>query len=79
MAKTIFLFIVSIFFVSANQVTANEPDSAYIFSYVTDKNNNRNGLHYAWSIDRKNWHSIGSGWRFLSCDFGNWGNQKRLI
>lgn len=58
---------------------ANEPDSAYVFSYATLKNNGHNGLHYAWSVDQKNWNSIGPEFRFLFCDFGTWGSQKRMI
>jgi hypothetical protein len=38
---------------------ANEPDSAYIQAFATAKNNNKNGLHLAWSIDQKQWHTIG--------------------
>ena len=58
---------------------ANEPDSAYVFSYATTKNNNHNGLHYAWSVDKDCWHSIGPEMRFLFSDFGAWGSQKRMI
>ena len=38
---------------------ANEPDSAYIFAYATIENNNHNGLHFAWSLDKSEWHPIG--------------------
>ncbi|WP_372775608.1 alpha-L-arabinofuranosidase C-terminal domain-containing protein [Mangrovibacterium sp.] len=72
----IFLFLV-IF--SASKVQANEPDSAYVFSYATLENNGKNGLHYAWSIDGNNWNSIGPEFRFLFCDFGTWGSQKRML
>src|SRR6056297_2881040 len=58
---------------------ANEPDSAWIFSYATTKNRGTNGLHFAWSIDRENWHGIGPEYRFLFSDFGAWGAQKRMI
>jgi len=58
---------------------ANEADSAYLFSYVTGKGGYKNGLHYAWSVDKKNWHGIGPEFRFLFSDFGNWGTQKKLI
>nr|WP_319397563.1 alpha-L-arabinofuranosidase C-terminal domain-containing protein [uncultured Carboxylicivirga sp.] len=58
---------------------ANEPDSAYVFSYATTKNNNHNGLHIAWSVDKENWHSIGPEFRFLASDFGRWGSQKRML
>ena len=57
----------------------NSADSAYLFSYSTLKNSGRNGMHYAWSYDRKNWNAIGPEFRYLFCDYGNWGNQKRLI
>jgi alpha-L-arabinofuranosidase len=60
-------------------VFANEPDSAYVFAYTTGKQNNTAGLHFAWSIDRKNWHRIGPEFRFLASDFGPWGSQKKLI
>ena len=57
----------------------NEPDSAYIFAYSTTKNSGRNGLHVAWSTDQEKWHAIGPEFRFLFCDYGNWGKEKRLI
>ena len=58
---------------------SNEPDSAWIFSYSTTKNAGRNGLHFAWSTDQENWHPIGPEFRFLFCDYGRWGVEKRLI
>ena len=57
----------------------NEPDSAYLFGYSTTKNSGHNGLHFAWSIDLTNWHSIGPEYRFLFCDYGRWGSQKRML
>lgn len=57
----------------------NEPDSAYIFAYATTKDNNHNGLHFAWSVDTENWHPIGPEHSFLRCDYGRWGLQKRMI
>lgn len=57
----------------------NEPDSVYLFSYATTKNSNKNGLHFAWSINQENWIPIGPEMSFLSCDYGTWGNQKRMI
>ncbi len=38
---------------------SSAPDSAWIFSYATTERQNKNGLHFAWSIDNKNWHAIG--------------------
>jgi alpha-L-arabinofuranosidase len=57
----------------------NAPDSAYIFAYSTTKNSGHNGLHVAWSVDRKSWNSIGPEYRFLFCDYGRWGAEKRMI
>jgi len=68
------LLICQVFF-----VFANEPDSAYIFAYTSGKHNNTAGLHYAWSIDKQNWYTIGPEWRFLASDFGSWGSQKKMI
>lgn len=57
----------------------NEPDSVYLFSYATAKNSNTNGLHFAWSTDQVKWTSIGPEMRFLFCDYGRWGVEKRMI
>lgn len=57
----------------------NTPDSAYIFSYATHRDNNRNGLHVAWSTDRMEWYPIGPGHSYLRSDFGRWGSQKRML
>ncbi len=59
--------------------TTNEPDSAYLFAYATDKNSNHNGLHYAWSIDGETWYAIGPEHRFMGSDYGTWGAQKRML
>ncbi|MGK9124477.1 alpha-L-arabinofuranosidase [Olivibacter sp. SA151] len=56
-----------------------EPDSAYIFAYASLKNGGRNGLHFAWSIDRKKWHAIGPEYSYVRCDYGTWGAQKRML
>ncbi|WP_346860750.1 alpha-L-arabinofuranosidase C-terminal domain-containing protein [uncultured Draconibacterium sp.] len=77
MNKYILLSIVFIF--KGLVAFCNEPDSAYVFAYSTNKNNNTAGLHYAWSVDKENWHTIGPEWRFLASDFGTWGAQKKMI
>jgi Alpha-L-arabinofuranosidase len=59
--------------------STNEPDSVYIFAYSTSLNKNRNGLHFAWSTDRKAWNAIGPEFRFLTCDYGNHGTEKKMI
>jgi len=64
---------------SANVLARNTPDSVYIFSYATLKNAGHNGLHFAWSIDRKNWSAIGPEYRYLFCDYGRWGSEKRMV
>ncbi|WP_291861435.1 alpha-L-arabinofuranosidase C-terminal domain-containing protein [Marinilabilia sp.] len=57
---------------------ASNPDSAYIFAYSTMENGGRNGLHFAWSVDREHWHAIGAEHSFLKSDYGTWGGQKRM-
>lgn len=54
-------------------------DSAYIFSYTTDKNNHHTGLYFAWSTDGTIWHEIGPEHAFISGDYGNWGPEKRMF
>lgn len=58
---------------------ASQPDSAYLFSYATGKDNNHNGLHFAWSNDQENWHRIGPEHSFLRSDYGRWGTEKRML
>lgn len=58
---------------------ANEPDSVYLFSYATGKNNNHDGLHFAWSADQSHWFLIGNGFGFVKSDYGRWGSEKRMI
>ncbi|WP_246074244.1 alpha-L-arabinofuranosidase C-terminal domain-containing protein [Flavobacterium daemonense] len=50
-----------------------KPDKVYLFAYSTLKNNGKNGLHFAWSTDQKNWFPIGPEFSFLKSDFGSWG------
>lgn len=65
--------------ISQQQIKANEPDSAYIFAYSTGKNDNHNGLHFAWSVDKNNWNAVGEEHSFLRSDYGNFGAQKKMI
>jgi alpha-L-arabinofuranosidase len=58
---------------------AKIPDSVYLFSYATEKNNSHNGLHFAWSSDKKNWHSIGNEFSYLRSDYGRWGSEKKMF
>ncbi|MBC3538558.1 alpha-L-arabinofuranosidase C-terminal domain-containing protein [Rufibacter sediminis] len=57
----------------------NEPDSVNLLSYGTAKNNSHNGLHFAWSRDKKNWSSIGNEFSYLKSDYGRWGSEKRMM
>ncbi|QHS59727.1 alpha-L-arabinofuranosidase C-terminal domain-containing protein [Chitinophaga agri] len=56
-----------------------DPDSVYLFSYATEKNNHHNGLHFAWSRDQQQWYPIGNEWGYLKSDYGRWGAEKKMI
>jgi alpha-L-arabinofuranosidase len=77
--KTVASAVFGICNISFALASAPEPDSVYLFSYTTNKNNNRNGLHFAWSRDQKAWFLIGDEFRFLRCDFGGGSNGKRML
>jgi len=57
----------------------NNPDSVYLFSYTTLKNNSHNGLHFAWSRDMEHWESIGNEYGYLKSDYGRWGSEKKMF
>ncbi len=61
------------------EVKATKPDSVYLFAYSTIKNDNHNGLHFAWSQDKTNWVAIGPEHSFVKCDYGRWGSQKKMF
>mgnify|MGYP000555106710 CR=1 FL=1 len=69
MKKLLFFLLITIGFSLQHSLIANEPDSAYVFAYATDKNAGRNGLHFAWSTDRNTWHSIGPERTFLRSEY----------
>ncbi|MBN1188066.1 MAG: alpha-L-arabinofuranosidase [Bacteroidales bacterium] len=81
MKKNNIIIFISLFLLPCNglKVISNEPDSVYIFAYATTKNNSHNGLHFAWSIDKKSWHAIGPEHMFLFCDYGRWGAEKKMF
>lgn len=58
---------------------ANKPDSVYLLSYTTSKNDNKNGLHFAWSQNLTEWTSVGNEYSFLRSDYGRWGSQKKMF
>ena len=57
----------------------SKPDSVYLMSYTTPRDNYHLGLHFAYSPDGENWMSIGNGRSYLKSDFGAWGSQKRML
>jgi alpha-L-arabinofuranosidase len=71
--------LVWVFLAFSTIANAASPDSVYLFSYSTTKNNNKNGLHFAWSRDREVWHGIGNEYAFLKSDYGRWDTEKRMI
>ena len=67
-----------LFVVSVVSVFAQQPDSVFVKGYTTGKNDNKNGLHIAYSFDGKNWISIGNEFSFLRSDYGRWGESKKM-
>ena len=53
-------------------------EEVYLFSYFTNKNSNKNGLHFAYSEDGYQWTAIGNEYSFLKCDYGNWSTEKKM-
>ena len=64
-------------FFSAFSAFANNPKEAYIFSYSSGKS--FDGLHFAWSTDKINWHPIGPEYSYIHSDYGRWGSEKRMV
>jgi alpha-L-arabinofuranosidase len=71
-----FMMVLPIFAVNKK---AAHPGSVYLFAYTPENVSGRTGLQFAWSVDRKNWHSIGQNFSFLNSDYGRWGSQKKMI
>ncbi len=69
----IVLFAVFISFAFGLKSKEDKPDKVYLFAYSTLKNNGKNGLHFAWSTDQKNWFGVGPEHCFLKSDYGSWG------
>ncbi|MGQ1946441.1 alpha-L-arabinofuranosidase C-terminal domain-containing protein [Geofilum sp. OHC36d9] len=65
----------------SNNVKASKlpADSVYLFAYATTKNDNHNGLHFAWSDDGKHWNTIGPEFAFIKSDYGAWGSEKKMF
>ncbi len=64
---------VFILFGFGTKLPVEKPNKVYLFAYSTLKNNGKNGLHFAWSNDQKNWFGIGPEYPFLKSDYGSWG------
>jgi len=60
------------------QSSPNNPDSVFLFSYATPKDNGHSGLHFAWSADKKTWTLVGNEYGYLKSDYGEWGSQKQI-
>jgi alpha-L-arabinofuranosidase len=56
---------------------AKNPGESYIFSYTNGKT--FDGLHFAWSTDKINWHPIGPEYHYIHSDYGAWGGEKRMV
>ncbi|MFT2009255.1 alpha-L-arabinofuranosidase C-terminal domain-containing protein [Pontibacter sp. 13R65] len=76
--KLLMAFAAILFSLSNFSTLASQPDSAYVFAYATTKNEAKNGLHFAWSVDKKQWNAIGPEERFMPSDYGRWGAEKRM-
>lgn len=79
MKKLLLFLLITIGFSLQHSLMANEPDSAYVFAYATDKNAGRNGLHFAWSTDWNTWHSIGPERTFLRSEYASGRHGKRML
>lgn len=55
-----------------------KPQQGYLFAYFTDKNENKNGMHLAWSRDGYKWAKIGDEYSFLKSDYGEQDKEKRM-
>lgn len=81
MRKHLSFFILILFLlpgVFSQAKTSSSSDIRYLFAYFTDKNENRNGMHLAWSADGYTWTPIGPEHSFLKCDYGTWYADKRM-
>ena len=81
--KKLFLLVI-VLFLSFQQVTlaaigeaANTPDSVFLFSYATSRDDGRSGLRFAWSMDQKHWFAVGQGTGYLRCDYSRWGSDRK--
>lgn len=71
------LMVLPIFANNKNKVV--HPGAVYLFAYTPENVKDRTGLQLAWSVDRKNWHTIGQNHAFIYSDYGKWGSEKKMI
>ncbi|WP_455587112.1 alpha-L-arabinofuranosidase C-terminal domain-containing protein [Bacteroides sp.] len=75
----VYLYLIS-FPVSAKiNAVQNEPDSVFLYSYATAKDEGRSGLKFAWSPDGNKWMNVANGYGYVKCDFGRWGTGKKML
>lgn len=55
----------------------NGVDSVYAIVYATS--NPKEGLHLAYTYDRKTWLAVGDNHSFVTSDFGAWGRHKNMF
>ena len=63
----------------APKAAAEVPDSVYIYLYTNVDDNERDGLHWAWSADGERWLSPAPWQSLVSSDYGTWGAEKRMM
>ncbi len=56
-------------------VSANQPDSVFLFSFNAHPSQ---GLSFAYSADGHTWKTIADGASFVSSDYGTWGAEKKM-
>lgn len=62
-----------------NTTKSTGPGKVYLFAYATSERKGTNGLHFAWSSDKKNWSPLGPQYTFLMSDYGRWQKEKRML
>ncbi|HTN19728.1 MAG TPA: alpha-L-arabinofuranosidase C-terminal domain-containing protein [Pelobium sp.] len=76
MKKNLFVIIIFCLGQLSSYAWANQPDSTYLFAYTKNDGKRHNGLQFAWSVDSKNWHSIGPEFIFVRSDYGT---EKKML
>lgn len=82
MKKYYFLFLILFVCFSCriySHNTSSGPAKVYLFAYSTTEKKGTNGLHFAWSTDKKNWSPLGPQYTFLMSDYGRWQKEKRML